>query len=163
MPAPDEILGVRLAAAEPAVLAIACSEPPAQEAFRALLTKRHGEAAVELVSVPGGAWWVARAANATRSRARRWVAARVADSVEDAIEAALARQSLKAVELLGHQGCGWYSRVSRGATQGELVRRQGEDLYVAAEELARWSRLPVAGRIVLESADGGSIVRTLFG
>jgi hypothetical protein len=43
-----------------------------------------------------------------------------------------------------------------------MVRRQGEDLYIAAEELARWSRLPVAGRIVLTGPDGAT-VKTLFG
>jgi hypothetical protein len=162
MPAPDEKLRISLGGGDPAVLAIHCSEPGPQEAFRYLLRLRYGDALVESVAVPGGAWWVARAANATRSRTRRWIAGRVADSLEDAIESALARRSLKAVELLGHEGCGWYDRVGRRATAGELARRQGEDLFVAAEEVARWSRLPVAGRIVLGDADG-STVRTLFG
>ncbi len=162
MPAPDEKISAGLGTGQPSILAIHCSEPGAQQAFRAVLQGRHGTELVETVAVPGGAWWVARAANATRSKARRWIAGKVADSVEDAIESALARRTLKSVELLGHQGCGWYDRVSRNATAGELVRRQGEDLYIAAEELARWSRLPVAGRIVLEDADG-ALVRTLFG
>jgi hypothetical protein len=162
MPAPDETLGTGRGSGQPSVLAIHCSEFGAQAAFRDLLARRHAQAVVESVAIPGGAWWVARAANATRSRARRWIAGRVAESVEDAVESALQRQSLKAVELLGHEGCGWYERVSRGASAGEQVRRQGEDLFVAAEELARWSRLPVAGRIVL-NAPSGSTVRTLFG
>jgi hypothetical protein len=162
MPAPDEKLSIRMQTGEPAVLAIHCSEPGPQDAFRYLLRLRYGDALVESVAVPGGAWWVARAANATRSRTRRWIAGRVADSLEDAIETALARRSLKAVELLGHQGCSWYGRVGRSASAGELVRRQGEDLFVAAEELARWSRLPVAGRIVLDEPEG-STVKTLFG
>lgn len=162
MPGPDLVLAAELAPGQPAVLAVHCSEPGAQAAFQELLQNRHAGALVEAVAVPGGPWWIARAASATRNRARRWIAGRVAESLEDAIEAALARRSLKAVELLGHEGCAWYERVGRNATSGELVRRQGEDLYIAAEEVARWSKLPVAGRMILAST-GGATVRTLFG
>jgi hypothetical protein len=158
----EEPIEARLGVAQPAVLALQCSDPAAREAFRQVIQRFHGEASVETVAIPGGPWWVARAANATKTRARRWIAGRVAGSVEEAIEAALSRSSLRAVELLGHQGCAWYERFDRRATPGELVRKQGEDLYLAAEELARWSRLPVAGRIVLEGTPGAR-VRTLFG
>ena len=158
----DEALGTVLGSGDPAVLAVHCSDSGAQAAFREVLARHHGEAIVEAVAVPGGAWWIARAANATRSRARRWLAGRVAESLEDAIEQALARRTLVSIELLGHQGCGWYERLARNATPGELVRRQGEDIYVAAEEIARWSRLPTAGRMVL-TGESGATVRTLFG
>jgi hypothetical protein len=162
MPANDEKLSAGLGTGDPAVLAIHCSDAGAQAAFYDVLKRKHGNSIVESVAIPGGAWWLARVASATRSGPRRWLAGKVAGPVEDAIERALARRTLQAVELLGHEGCGWYELVVRNASAGELVRRQGEDLFVAAEELARWSRLPVAGRIVLGGSDGAT-VRTLFG
>lgn len=145
------------------MLAVHCSEPGVREVFAEVLEKRHPNRIIEAVSVPGGPWWVARAASATRSKTRRWIAGRVAEPIETAVRAALGLPSLQAIELLGHEGCTWYARTARGTTAGELVRRQGEDLYLAAEELARWSRLPVAGRIVLLQPGGGAAVRTLFG
>jgi len=159
----DERLEVALGMGQPVILAIHCSDPGAQLAFRAVLEKRYGDQLIETVAVPGGAWWVARAASATKSKARRMIAGRLAGNVEEAIESALSRRTLKGVELLGHQGCGWYERLAKSASAGELVRKQAEDLYLASEELARWSRLPVSGRIVLDAGGGAATVRTLFG
>ncbi|MCA9829370.1 MAG: hypothetical protein R3B97_02530 [Dehalococcoidia bacterium] len=159
----DEPLAASTRTGQPGVLAVHCSEPGVREVFAEVLEKQHPGRIIEAVSVPGGPWWVARAASATRSKTRRWLAGRVAEPIESAVRSALGLPSLQAIELVGHEGCTWYTRTARGATPGELVRRQGEDLYLAAEELARWSRLPVAGRIVLARAEGGAVVRTLFG
>jgi hypothetical protein len=115
--------------------------------------------------LPGGGWWIARAAEATQGRVRRWLAGHAIEPVEDAIQWVFTQQSLKAVTLLGHQDCLWYGQFHRGATPGTIVRHVGEDLYRAAEELREWApaHIAIAAWLVTFDTEGHAAARRVFG
>lgn len=157
-------LAARFGPAEASLIALHCSEPSAQAAINELLTTLDGGVGIERVAIPGGCWWAARAAASGEGRLRGWLTSRMAGTAFDAVRGTLRRRGLDGVLLAGHQGCNWYRRLHPGATEGELVRLQGEDLYRAAREIGRWAGagLTVRGYLLVAGADGAVTARQVF-
>ncbi|MCC7366707.1 MAG: hypothetical protein IT303_20280 [Dehalococcoidia bacterium] len=144
----------------PGALALLCGEAEVQSAFARFLEEHWG--AADRVAVPGGAWWVAQAADLTEGRVKK-VLLRGRAPVKEVVELLLDRVSLRQVVVLGHQDCGWYRREARAVTAGELVRRIGADMLRAREEIERWAprRITVEGYMLTDSG-GQADFRKLF-
>jgi hypothetical protein len=149
-------------AEERRLLAISCSEPAVFAAVGAVIGDRAGALPVERIAIPGGPWWVARAASANEGRVKRFITGSLVP-MEELARRFLGDTTLAEVVLIAHQGCRWYRDADRRATAGELVRKQGEDLYRAAAEVRRWapSDTRVSG-IILLAGPGGLESRVLF-
>ena len=134
------------------VVVLGCSEPGAGDALVGFVEASYPDARREDMLIPGGPWWIARAAPAGQSRIGKWIAAgtrhRLADILQDWIE----RREALAVEIAGHEGCSWYEREYPSVSAGERVRRQGEDIAAATGIARGLVRVVVRGRFV--RADG---------
>ncbi len=145
------------------LLAIHCSEAAPFADFTTIIEGRAADLPTERVAIPGGPWWMARAAAASEGRVKRWIAGNITP-LQDAASRFLGDADLGEVVLIAHQGCTWYRRSEPKVSPGALVRKQGEDMYRAAEEIRRWAThyVRVSGFIVLQGATGPE-TKQLFG
>lgn len=137
-------------------LLIACGEPVVAEAVESVARTGFGLLPVERVLLPGGAWWLAEAAEATSGRLKRLVSGRL--GAVEAVSAMLAGPEIEAVVLVGHTECGWYRERLPGVGPGEMVKRVGTALFTGREELRRLAKrpIPVRGVMLVHGADGWS-------
>lgn len=142
-------------------LLIACGEPAVAEALTGVAERHFGGLPVELILLPGGAWWLAEAADATSGRFKRMVAGRI--SAVEAVSAMLGSPSIQSVVIAGHQDCSWYRERFPGAGPGDLVKRVGAAMYSGRDELLRLAGRQVHVRgVVLVRAGNGWEERELF-
>ena len=134
-------------------LLIACGEPAVTRALADVATRSFGATPVEHLLLPGGAWWLAEAADATSGRFKRMIADRV--TAVEAASAMLASPAVEGVVLVGHQDCWWYRERFPRSGAGELVKRMGADMYAGRDELLRLARraLPVRGLVLVRAGD----------
>lgn len=139
---------------------IACGEPAVSAALAAFEAARFSGLPVERVLLPGGCWWLAEAASA--GRLKRIIASRSA--ALDGVSAMISGDSVSEVALLGHQDCHWYHDRAPAAGPGELVRRIGQDLYIARDEILRVAgrALTVTGHVLIRRAGAEFTPRQLF-
>ncbi len=144
-------------------MALHCSDAAFQAHFDAVLAARGTAGLVERVSLPGGPWWLAQAASLTEGRVKRAIIGNRLP-IREAVDSMLGNSALKAVVLIGHQSCGWYERLHRGESAGQLVRRQGQDMFNVRDEVRRWSTrsLEVSGHMLVIDNDGTVSARQLF-
>lgn len=91
----------------------------------------------EVVSLPGGSWWIAQLVNLTKGVVRKLLLGNVRP-VKEMIRSMI-DQGTEEVVLVAHQDCNWYRRINPAVTSKELVRLQGQDLFLAKTEIAEWS------------------------
>lgn|GEM_PF-4452041 len=141
-------------------LLVACGEPAIRHPLETLVAASLG-ASCEAILLPGGCWWVAEAASLTGGRLKRMLASR--SSTYEAVEQFLGDPSISSVALVAHQDCSWYRARHPRSSPGDLVKRAGEDLYAARDEILRLARraLPVSGTMLV-SRDGQWDPRRLF-
>jgi hypothetical protein len=157
-------LNARLDGGAPAtVLALHCGERGPRGAFDELIGTVAPGSPFERVVIPGGAWWLAQAAEMTEGRIKRIVLAG-RQPVREVVESFIDSSELELVVLAGHQGCSWYRRRYPRHSAGELIREQGEDMLRARQEVERWAgrRLAVTGWILHADASGKASGRRLF-
>ncbi len=157
-------ISARLDGGAPAtVLALHCGERGPRGAFDELIGAVAPGSPLERIVVPGGAWWIAQAAELTEGRIKRIVLGG-RHPVRDVMDSFLDSSALELVVLAGHQGCSWYRRRYPRHSAGELVREQGADMLRARDEVERWAgrRLAVTGWILLADASGQASGRRLF-
>jgi hypothetical protein len=132
------------------VLALHCGEGATRAAFDELLGRLYPADRCDRAALPGGAWWLAEAANFSEGRLKRMLLGGRLPARE-AVEAMLGATALREVVLLGHQDCAWYRQRFPRHTPGDLVREQGADILRARAEIARWAprALPVSGWLLL--------------
>lgn len=140
------------------VIAVSCSEPGAREATDSFLAEAYTERRPEVVAVPGGSWWLARAAGSGQSRVRRWAAQAAAGAVRESVHGWLSRTGLASIEIVGHEGCDWYRRQHPHASAGDLVRIQGDDLVAALTEATMLAPCPVHARFVTATGEVRTVV-----
>lgn len=135
------------------VLALLCSEEGAGPLFEELIALLQPKESVEHVSLPGGAWWAARATELTDGKLKR-IGLGGRSPVREAVEAMVVAGSVRSILLLGHQDCAWYRARFPGASPGSIVREQGADLLRARDEIRRWSPRPVTAEawLIMQSA-----------
>jgi hypothetical protein len=161
---PSIALNARLDGGAPAtVLALHCGERGPRGAFDELIGTVAPDSPLERVVVPGGAWWLAQAAELTEGRIKKLVLGG-RQPVRNVVESFLDSSALEMVVLAGHQGCSWYRRRYPRHSPGDLVREQGADILRAREEVERWAgrRLAVTGWILLSDESGATSARRLF-
>lgn len=142
-------------------LLIACGEPAVAGALDEVARRHFGELPVERILLPGGAWWLAEAADATSGRLKRMVAGRI--GAVEAVSAWLADPLIERVIIVGHQDCAWYRERHPGLPAGELIKRLGAAMYAGRDELVRLARRPVRVRgVVLVVGTEGWVERELF-
>ncbi|MGH2608323.1 MAG: hypothetical protein ACRDHF_04475 [Tepidiformaceae bacterium] len=157
-------ISARLDGGAPAtVLALHCGERGPRGAFDELIGAVAPGSPLERIVIPGGAWWLAQAAELTEGRIKRIVLGG-RHPVRDVMDSFLDSSALELVVLAGHQGCSWYRRRYPRHSAGELVREQGADMLRARDEVERWAgrRLAVTGWILLADASGQASGRRLF-
>jgi hypothetical protein len=134
------------------VVVLGCSEPGAGVALAEFLDSTYPGARREDFLLPGGPWWVARAAPAGQSRVGKWIASGARHRLADLLQGWIERRETLAFEIAGHEGCSWYEREYPSISAGERVRRQGEDVVAAVSATRGLLRVPVRGRFA--GADG---------
>jgi hypothetical protein len=140
------------------VVAVSCSEPGAREGLERFLADAYKDKRPEVVAVPGGSWWLARATGYGQSRIRRWAAQSATGAIRESVHGWLSRTGLVALEIVGHENCEWYRRQHPHASAGDLVRLQGDDLVAAATEAASLAPCPVHARFITATGE----VRTVL-
>lgn len=144
----------RPAADQPNSVALHCIDARYQPVFDELLQEVLGENPFRL-SLPGGAWWLAKAAGRTEGRFKRVVLGRL--PVRDFLDSFLAGRDVRRAVLLGHGECVWYREAEPRLSAGDLIRLQGEHMVRARDEIKRWlPRLEVSGYIVQAEGDGSA-------
>ena len=156
-------LNARLDGGAPAtVLALHCGERGARGAFDELIGTVAPEAPLERIAIPGGAWWLAQAAELTEGRIKR-VLLGGRHPVKEVVDSFIDSSVLELVVLVGHQGCSWYRRRYPRHSPGDLVREQGADILRARDEVEKWAgrRLAVTGWMLVADEAGNAMGRRL--
>ena len=156
-------VSARLTGGAATVVAIHTSEARYLPAIDEFLAARYPSSAVDRVAVPGGAWWLAKAASLSESRVRRFIMGEL-KPVREGMRALVDSQGLREVVLIAAQDCAWYRRLYPRLSPGDVVRRQGEDMFRARDEARRWTGRPIAisGHILTFDSEGLVTFRTVF-
>ena len=109
---------------------------------------------MERILLPGGAWWLAEAAEASSGRFKRMVAGRI--GAVEAVSVMLASPSIESVLIAGHQDCTWYRERFPRVSAGDLVKRIGAAMFTAKDELERLAgrKQRVRGVVLVRAGDG---------
>lgn len=155
-------VGARLGGASP-VVAIHTSEARFRPAIDEFVAARYPSTSIDRVAVPGGAWWLAKAASLSEGRVRRFIMGEL-KPVREGMRALVDSQGLREVVLIAAEDCAWYRRLYPRLSPGDIVRRQGEDMLRARDEARRWSgrAITISGHILTFDGEGAVTFRTIF-
>jgi hypothetical protein len=153
----------RLGTGTGSVVAMFTSEARYFAAMSEFLAARYPSETVDRVAVPGGPWWLAKAASLSESRVKRIILGEL-KPVREAMRSLVDSHDLRELVLIAAQDCAWYRRLYPRLSPGETVRRQGEDMVRARDEALRWAGRPisVSGHILTFDAQGAITFRTLI-